>query len=158
MLEYRRIKEAALALAEVHQLRQGVWPRPPVELASLAAAEEPSLDLSELSLYDLLQSLHRVLDRFDREHPPPWHVDRESYSVRDQLLRLHQAIPASSGLDLLRDLRERSCRAEVIAAFLAVLELLRLHLARLHQTAGGTLWLHRTDRKLQHEELEAIPS
>ena len=45
---------------------------------------------------------------------------------------------------------------QVVAAFLAVLELARLRLVRLHQTTAGELLLYRTPRVVQEHELEAI--
>ena len=58
--------------------------------------------------------------------------------------------------DLLDDLRGRSCRGELVAAFLAVLELARLNLVRFHQTRAGEILLYRTEREIQLHELEAI--
>ena len=58
--------------------------------------------------------------------------------------------------DLLADLRNRSCRAEAVAAFLAVLELARLNLVQLHQTEAGEVLLYRTTRDLTAEEMEAV--
>ena len=54
------------------------------------------------------------------------------------------------------DLRTRSCRAEAIAAFLAVLELARLNLIRVHQTESGDVLLYRTTRELAQEDRETI--
>ena len=58
--------------------------------------------------------------------------------------------------DLLHDLRHRSCRAEAVSAFLAILELARLDLARLHKTEAGEILLYRTSKELRAHELEAI--
>jgi chromatin segregation and condensation protein Rec8/ScpA/Scc1 (kleisin family) len=43
-----------------------------------------------------------------------------------------------------------------VATFLAVLELARLHLIRLHQTEDGEVILYRTTREPTTEELEGI--
>ena len=82
----------------------------------------------------------------------------ETFGVREQFERMLGVLGRGKPLDLIADLRQRSCRAEVVAAFLAVLELARLSLIRLHQTDSGELILHRTKRKLQAHELEAIPA
>jgi chromatin segregation and condensation protein Rec8/ScpA/Scc1 (kleisin family) len=84
-------------------------------------------------------------------------VGAESFPVRGQFDRLLQALDAARPYDLLADLRGRSCRAEAISAFLAVLEMARLHLVRLHQAESGEILLYRTTRELQQVELEAIP-
>jgi segregation and condensation protein A len=153
LLEYRRLKEAAQALAEVDRLRQGVWTR---RRQDWRPAEEEQVDLEEISLFDLLSALRGVLDRYDREHPEPVLLPGESFPVRGQFDRLLAALEPGRPYDLLEDLRSRSCRAEAISAFLAVLELARLSLVRVHQSAGGEISLYRTTRELGAEELEAI--
>jgi segregation and condensation protein A len=156
LLEYRRLKEAAQALAEVDRVRQGIWTRRAKAWKPLAE-EEAELDLGEVSLFDLMGALRSVLVRYEREHPEPMLVGAESFPVRGQFERLLQALGAGRPYDLLADLRGRSCRAEAISAFLAVLEMARLHLVRVHQTEAGELLLYRTTRELQQVELEAIP-
>lgn len=152
LLEYRRLKEAAQAMAEVDRLRQGIWTR----RHQPWRPEEEQFELEEISLFDLLTAFRGVLERFDREHPEPVLVPAESFPVRAQFDRLLSAIEPGRPFDLLADLRRRSCRAEAISAFLAVLELARLALVRIHVTAAGDLLLHRTTRELAEEELEAI--
>jgi segregation and condensation protein A len=157
LLEYRRIKEAAQALAEVHGVRRGIWTRQARDLQAVAAEEEAGeVVLEEVSLYDLMRALHGVLDRYEREHPDPLQMRTESFSVREQLLRLVKRLEGGRPFDVVDDLRTRSCRGEAIAAFLAVLEMARLGLVRLHQTATGAVLLYRTARELDLAELEAI--
>jgi segregation and condensation protein A len=156
LLEYRRLKDAAQALAEVDRVRQGIWTRRAKPWKPLAE-EEGELELGEVSLFDLMGALRSVLVRYEREHPEPMLVGAESFPVRGQFDRLLQALDAARPYDLLADLRGRSCRAEAISAFLAVLEMARLHLVRLHQAESGEILLYRTTRELQQVELEAIP-
>lgn len=160
LLEYRRLKAAAQSLAETDQLRRGVWTRQPQPRADLAGPAEPEegeeLDLGEVSLFDLLGAFRQVLTRYDREHPPPFQVSAEVYSVRDQCERLMRELSAGRPFDLLADLRRRSCRAEAIAAFLAILELARLNLVRVHQTEGGEILLYRTTREWSRVDLEGL--
>lgn len=155
LLEYRRLKEAAQELAEVERLRLGMWTRqarPP----RLDPLDEDEMDLGDISLYDLLAAFKQVLVRYDKEHPPPIHLRGEVYSVRDQLRRLLDRLEPARPLDFLDDLRLLSCRAEAIAAFLAVLEMAKLSLVRLHQTETGEVLLYRTTREIQEQELETI--
>jgi len=159
LLEYQRLKEAAQSLAEVDSVRSGIWirdagrPDLPREEGDDAERE---LDLGEVSLFDLLSAFQSVLVRYDRDHPPPFRMSRESFSVRGQLERLLGRLSGSRPFDLLDDLRLLSCRAEAIAAFLAVLEMARLNLVRLHQTGEGEILLYRTTRELALAELEGI--
>ena len=155
LLEYRRIKEAAQSLAEVESLRRGIWTRA-APVPDLPREEGEEIDLGDVSLYDLLAALKTTLARFEREHPPPFHMSRETYSVRDQVHRLLRILDAGRPFDFVADLRARSCRAEAVAAFLALLELARLHLVRIHQTESRDVLLYRTTREAKSEELEAL--
>lgn len=154
LLQYQQIKQAAQTLAEVDRMRQGIWIRPaePPE----GRGESTHFDLGDLSLFDLLGALQDVLRRYDREHPPAMVVRTETFSVRHQIDRLLAGLDAGRPVDLLADLGARSCRAEVVAAFLAVLELARLQLVRLHQAKGGDLLLYRTTREVDSELLDQI--
>jgi segregation and condensation protein A len=156
LLEYRRLKEVAQSLAEVDRLRGGIWTRRPQPLLAAPPEEEGAMELGEVSLFDLLSALKQALGRYDREHPPPLVVNADAFSVRDQFDRLLGALDAGRPFDLLADLRQRSCRAEAIAAFLAVLELARLNLIRVHQTESGEILVYRTTRELGAEDHEAI--
>lgn len=156
LLEYRRLKEAAQTLAEVDSVRRGMWPRKSDEIRQIAKDEAPEMDLGELSLFDLLRTFKTVLERFERENPEPILMAGEIFSVRDQIERLLGALAAGMPFDLIDDMRCLSGRREAIAALLAVLEMARLHLIRLHQTVQGSILLYRTTRELTTNELEAI--
>jgi segregation and condensation protein A len=156
LLEYRRLKEVAQSFAEVDRLRMGIWTRKPQPLPAAPEEDDQAIDLGEVSLFDLLSALKTALLRYDREHPPPLQLSGEVYSVRGQFDRLLGELDAGRPYDLVTDLKTRSCRAEAIATFLAVLELARLNLVRVHQTESGDILLYRTTRELGAEEREAI--
>ncbi len=160
LLEYRRLKAAAQSLAETDRLRLGVWTRRPQRRPEAPPLPEDGegeeLDLGEVSLFDLLGAFKEVLARYEREHPPPFAVAAEVFTVREQCERLIGELSPGRPFDLLADLRRLSCRAEAIAAFLAVLELARLNLVRIHQTGEGEILLYRTTREWAQSELEAL--
>lgn len=159
LIEYRRLKDAAMSLAEVDSVRRGMWQRRGGDLRALAAADDAegaAIDIGEISLFDLLASLRVVMDRFSREHPEPLHLIGETFSVRDQLDRLLDRLDPGRPYDLLDDMRTLSGRREMIAAFLAVLEMARMNLVRIHQTVAGAVLLYRTTRDVGLAELEAI--
>ena len=155
LLEYRKLKEAAQSLAEVDSQRRGMWPRQSDDLRRITANDEPEMDLSELSLFDLLKTFRTVLDRFERENPEPLRLTGETYSVRDQVQRLLAALALDRPTNLFDDLSSLSGRREAIAAFLAVLEMARMQLLRLHQAKDAVL-MYRTQRELQLAELETV--
>lgn len=155
LLEYQRLREAAETLAEVDTVRAGLWTRTHDDLAALREDPDTGFDLEDLSLFDLLRAFRTVLRRFDDEHPEPLVFEGESYSVRSQIGRLLDRLRPGRPYDLVDDLLALSCRAEAIAAFLAVLEMVRMSLVRF-QVSDGTILMFRTTRELVIEELEAI--
>lgn len=157
LLEYRRLKEAAQSLAEIHSLRREVWTLPARPLPE-AEAEEGGIEIGDVSLYDLLGALRTVLVRYDYDHPLPIHLRGEQFSVRSQVERLLARLEGGRTVDLLDDLRARSSRGEVVAAFLAVLELCRLRIVRLHQTESGEVLIRATGTRLAEHDLEALES
>ena len=158
LLEYRRLKEMAQSLAEVDRLRLGIWTRRPQPLPAAPEDEEQVVDLGEVSLFDLMGAFKAALVRYEKEHPAPLQLSLEEYSVRGQFDRLLGILDAGRPFDLIVDLKDRSCRAEAIAVFLAVLELARLNLVRIHQTEAGDILLYRTTRELGDADREALGS
>lgn len=155
LLEYRQLKEVAQSFAELDRVRMGIWTRKPQPLPQ-APEEEGTIELGEVSLFDLMGALKTALVRYEKEHPPPLQLTLDAFSVRGQFDRLLAILDAGRPFDLVDDLRTRSCRAEAISAFLAVLELARLNLVRVHQTEAGDILLYRTTREMTHEDWEAI--
>ena len=154
LLEYQRLKEAATTLAEVDRLRLGIWTRAPERIDP--SSEDDEVELGDLSMFDLLKVFREVVDRYEREHPPPLVYQGEVFSVRGQLERLLTRLGGGRPVDLVDDLLALSGRSEAISAFLAVLELGRLQLVRIHQTHSGEILLYRTTREASADELEAI--
>ena len=158
LLEYRRLKEMAQSLAEVDRLRLGIWTRRPQPLPAAPEDEEQQVDLGEVSLFDLMGAFKTALLRYEKEHPPPLQLSLDEFSVRGQFDRLLDILDAGRPFDLITDLKDRTCRAEAIAVFLAVLELARLNLVRIHQTEAGDILLYRTTRELGDADREALGS
>ena len=83
----------------------GIWTRRPQPLPTLPEEEEATIDLGEVSLFDLLGALKTALVRYDREHPPPLQLSLETYSVRGMFDRLMRLLDAGHPYDLIADLR-----------------------------------------------------
>ncbi|HVF09983.1 MAG TPA: segregation/condensation protein A [Abditibacteriaceae bacterium] len=129
LLEYQKFQEAADGLKELREERSQVFPRTVPLDASVRLAggdEQPAADtlmLQDVSTFDLLRALQRVLERI---LPEPMTVRREPFTVgervRGLLRRLHAtAEPLTFGV-LCDDCESR---LEVVVTFLALLELIR---------------------------------
>ncbi len=129
LLEYRKVKGVAETLHEMEAQRLGLWARAPLRLDG--SAEEEETDLSEVSLFDLLTLFRGVLDRYKAQHPPALEIEHQKFSIREKMEEMLARVKgATVPTPLTEVFASLSGRAEAIAVFLAVLELLRLRIVR----------------------------
>ncbi len=123
--EYRRYKEAAEQFKKRSEVWGRVFPRGselPAEIASLV----PEAGFANLSVPALLGALQQVLLEAETEHGART-VQREKVTVRMKIAELWHRLSVHPEGVTFRSLFDRPfTRVDVIATFLAVLELLRL--------------------------------
>lgn len=118
LLEYQRYREAAFALAERPWLHRDVFPRPRLP------EPEPGPVRLRVELWDFVEALRALLAR---RQPEPVHtVDRESVSVRACAERLLAKLRLQRRLRFEELFEVEASRLEIVATFLALLELIRL--------------------------------
>jgi segregation and condensation protein A len=122
LLEYQRFKAVAESFAEIDVLRMGVWPRPHTPIPGQEASE---IDMSEVSLFDLIDAFRTALNRYKINHPQAIELHRVVHKVSDKLRELYEKVKERSTIRLQWFLEGRG-RNELIAIFLATLELVRL--------------------------------
>lgn len=132
LLEYQRFKSVAETFAETDLLRIGVWPRP---RQPVPGADPSEVDLSEVSLFDLIDAFQTALRRYRSAHPKAMELIHTVHRVSDKMRDLMAAVAEKSPMRLLWYLEGRS-RGELVAIFLGILELMRLGGIRLKQ--GGS--------------------
>jgi segregation and condensation protein A len=130
LLEYKRFKEAAEELALRETEWRDVFPRQPVKPESLIGEEEPIL--SDISLFDLLSALRRVLERVPEK--AFYEVTREELSLKEKISMLLERLESKEGLTFDELFSQDTTKAEVIVTFLALLEVIRLRLVRIFQS------------------------
>ncbi len=158
LLEYRKYKAAAETFHEMEAQRLGLWARPTQkpEPPEGEPAEEAETDLSEVSLFDLLGFFRNALDRYKAAHPAALEIQHAKFSIKEKMEEMLARLGAGQGAASLSDVfASLSGRAEVIASFLAVLELLRLGLVRAVQSEEfGEITLRATGQELSLEGYE----
>ena len=122
LLEYQRFKAVAESFAELDVLRMGMWSRKPAPLPGTQASE---IDMSEVSLFDLIDSFRTALNRYKLNHPQAIELKRTVHKVSEKMKELYAKAHESSPIRLQWFLEGRD-RDELIAIFLATLELVRL--------------------------------
>lgn len=127
LLEYQRYKEAAAELEQRELLARDVFTR------NAVTEETPAQGFREVSLFELLTALRRVIERLPKDNVHE--VVLEKITVREKMTLI---------LDLLRS-KERvvfealfgavRSRMEIIVTFLAMLELVKMRAIRIFQAA-----------------------
>ena len=122
LVEYQRFKAVAESFAELDLVRMGMWSRPAVPLPGEEASE---VDMSEVSLFDLIDAFRTALNRFKEAHPQSIELQRTVHKVSDKMAELYEKLKEKSPIRLQWFLEGRG-RNELIAVFLGMLELVRL--------------------------------
>jgi segregation and condensation protein A len=122
LLEYQRCKWAAEQLKERELLQSQVYSREPMSLAAFVPEEPPRVE--GVSMWDLVDAYRKMLLRVPREERVA-EIKGEVMSVELQMAALLARLrrwPTSSFFQLVQGLRTRH---EVVANFLAILELIK---------------------------------
>jgi segregation and condensation protein A len=145
LLEYQRFKSMAEQFAEMDVVRMGVWSRSPTLPPGVEASE---IDMSEVSLFDLLDAFRSVLGRYKENHPKSIELKRMVHKISEKMAELTAQLAAKSPIRLLWYLEGRD-RGELIAIFLATLELVRLGGISLRQGQSfSEILIHKTDKEI----------
>jgi segregation and condensation protein A len=131
LLEHERFKAAADLLHDRETLRGAQWTRPDARVEAIAGDEyEPEL---EVDLFSLLSAFKLVLERARERPPVPLPPEEIPIEVRiEQLLERLSETDACGFEDLFEDVNSRP---QMIVTFLALLEMIRLKLVRVFQSA-----------------------
>jgi segregation and condensation protein A len=125
LLEHQRFRQAAESLQAMESRRTLIWTRPEV------AAEFAGEELLAVDLHDLLRAFHQLLQRLGEE--ARIRLKRDTVSVAEKIAWLGERLPRGEPVALLALLAELPTRLDRIAAFLAVLEMMRLQLLGAYQ-------------------------
>lgn len=145
LLEYQRIQEAADDLADKREHWADIFRRPTsLRSPNLSDEEDAPFSLGDVSSFDLLCALKRVLKRL--EEAPVALVAREPFTLPERLKILMARIynsPQGATFEFLCD--DCTSRLEVVITFLAVLEMIKRGRLKLRQlTLFDEIYLERT--------------
>jgi len=130
LLEYQRFKDAAEQLGQREILTRDVFTR-----SMIPTEDIPVPSLREVSVFDLLTALRRVLERLPKENVHE--VTLEKITVREKMTLLLDTLHTHSKVLFDALFLEVKTRLEVVVTFLAMLELVKVRAIRIFQDIPG---------------------
>lgn len=155
LLEYQRFKAAADSLRDLDEGQADRY-------MAGNAGEDPLAPYRgekhlELSLIDLVAAFKRLMEQLG--DAAPLRVQRDEISVAEKIAWILDRLESSSAVSFQALLSELTARNERVAAFLAILELVRLRLiAASQRRAGGEIILSRTQTPADDDQDDSEPA
>ena len=142
LVEYKKFKDAAGQLQTREVEQESIYPRQPAkpEFGSDRAPTKP-----EVSLFDLINAVSQVLARF-QQRSGPREIYEDKWTVSEKIEHLRKRIAERASFRFSELFEHTTSRSEVVATFLALLELIRLKvLAVVQPAAFGEIEIQRAE-------------
>jgi segregation and condensation protein A len=134
--EYLQIKSAAEELAGRNMLGDKMFTR----RTDTKAYFEDDQELIQVGLFELIDAFQRILEKVTRDHVVDLSVD--TVSVKDRMNAIIAVLEEKGSISFLEMFPANVQKMDIIATFLALLELMRMNLVRVVQSAqNGTIRL-----------------
>ena len=149
LLEYQKYKDAAQQLARNPLLGRDVFAR---RITPASGPREPAT-LAEVSVYRLIEALDRVLKALE---PRIGHeVVRDQLTLSAAMQDIGTRLRPGQRITFLKLFEGQRTRAAVVVTFLALLEMVKLRLVRIHQDDGARdIWVSAEAGTLEGETPE----
>jgi segregation and condensation protein A len=122
LVEYKKFKDAAAQLQVLETRQEAVFPRVPVKLEF---EPEPAPRGAEASIFDLVNAVNLVLQRFNKREDLR-DIFEDKWSVSEKIEYLMRTTSERGRIKFSELFEGASSRSEVVVTFLALLELIRL--------------------------------
>ena len=144
LLEYQKFKEAAAKLAQMEGERRDFFTRRS-NLPEMAGEEEAYF---ETSIFDLISAFSQVTERLSKQQF--YEVLKEEFTVEDKIHQILHILTQKPVLYFSEMFEQTKSKVEVVATFLAILELIRLKEIMAHQRQSfGEIEISRNQDNIQ---------
>lgn len=130
LVEYKKFKDVAVHLQKRELELENVFVRHPVEIE---AADDSSLDLGELSIFDLINAFNETLKRAAAREDLR-EIFEERFTVSDKIQWILELLKEKATVFFSRLFERAATRTEIVVTFLALLELIRMKQLRVRQS------------------------
>jgi segregation and condensation protein A len=136
LIEYQRFKEASKTLRIREEVWRDVFRRPPPDREDI---KEEAITLTEASVMDLIAAFKSIVERAPAE---VIEITRETLTVADRINYIMERLEAEDGIRFDELFEGSYTRISLIVTFIALLELMRLGLAKAYQERMfGPIWI-----------------
>jgi segregation and condensation protein A len=122
LVEYKKFKDAAVQLQGLEVARENTFPRQPGKLEFESENPQPK---PEVSIFDLLNAVNLVLQRFTKRDDPR-DIFEDKWSVSEKIEHVMKMLAERPRVTFTELFAQAASRSEVVCTFLALLELIRL--------------------------------
>ena len=160
LIEYKKYKSVVSELSQMEEDRASRTQRGNIlkEIKKLSEVNNVEYELQNLDLYRLLKVYERVLNRFTEEQSKPKHfVEQYPYTIEQQKEYILQRISGKQRVSFADIINDNNHKIAVVYNFLSILELLQLHLIRIHIGQGyNNFWIEEFDETPQPETVSKV--
>jgi len=151
LLEYKSFKDAALGLQEKEDEWAEIIPRTPLP-EDEDNRDEADLSLFDLNLFDLLSAFNKLLEKAP---PEVSKISREILTVKDKMNLIIETLKANRAIPFESLFKDDISLAYFLVTFIALLELVKLGLARAYQRDEFTpIWIINPEAEVDYGSLE----
>jgi segregation and condensation protein A len=122
LVEYKKFKDAAAQLQTLETAQENTFPRLPIKPVF---EEERAPVKVEVSIFDLLNAVNTVLQRFTKRDDGR-DIFEDKWTVSEKIEQVMKSISERGKVTFTELFAQAASRSEVVCTFLAVLELIRL--------------------------------
>lgn len=142
LLEYQSIKEAAFSLDKREMLERDVFVRKAFPEEEDAEIQQQGVDLEGVTLFQLIEAFKKVIAELPEA---AFHeVIGERISIGDKISLIMETLDRENDISFYDLLKGGKSRPEVIVTFLAILELIKLKMIKIHQVEScGPIWVYK---------------
>ncbi|MGM0834873.1 MAG: segregation/condensation protein A [Bacillota bacterium] len=133
LIEYRKYKEAADDLKELEEERSHLFTKAPSDLTELMKNVEPDEVKLDVSLYDMLGALQKLMRRKKLQKPLQTRIARQEIPIEKRMAELILDLRQYKGRKHFFELFPESSKEYIVVTFLAILELLKKNTIMLEQ-------------------------
>lgn len=149
LMEYKRFKEVVEQFESLEDLRHSRHHRGDAasELKLIANKALVDLELESLSLYKLLLTFQKIMERFDQQKNKPVHkIVQYAYTIENQQAYINTKIASKDKVDFAELFEHTENRIHALVTFLALLEMLNLQMVSIIQGEGiNNFWISAVD-------------